>query len=126
MVLCNVCENLQYDVLNKGFDEGGFPGHPFHQNYTELVACLNCDFCNAIVNDIASDTYTMNRLATWRDQQMYLRLFPSGMPPDESDSSNLLVYSSPHKDGGAHDQTTLTTYGLFLERTNFEFNEGKP
>ncbi|KAL8717830.1 MAG: hypothetical protein Q9225_004969 [Loekoesia sp. 1 TL-2023] len=47
------------------------------------------------------------------------------MPPDESDRSNLLLYSSPRQQGGAVDQTTLAVYGLFLERTQLEFNEGE-
>ena len=125
MTLCSVCETLQYDILNRGYDGDGFPGLPFHQNFLELKSCIGCGFCSQVANDITINN-ALNQQTAWRDQYLYLRLFPSTMPPDESDNSNLLVYSSPHHDEGARDQTTLATYGLFLERTEFEFKEGKP
>ena len=120
MPFCTACSNIQYDGLNN--DLTG-TGQLFHQSYYELLSCQDCSFCKAIVNDVSS-SQTFEPDAEWLNQPIRLRTFPSGMPPDESDRSNLLVYSGSGEGRGAGN--TLAFYGLFLERSEAEFREGKP
>ncbi|KAL9614032.1 MAG: hypothetical protein Q9167_001447 [Letrouitia subvulpina] len=125
---CSTCENIQFDDLNQELNEWGYPGHPHHRNFQELQSCSGCDFCQRVAADVASNTALNDGSATkkWRDQQVYLRIFSSSTSMDESEKTNMLVYCSPWEKENGRDQTYLATYGLFLERTEFERKEGMP
>jgi hypothetical protein len=120
-MLCDSCENIQYDNLDQEPDDSGYAGHPHH---AELKSCSSCDFCKIVTTDIASNA-ALKVNTEWQEQRIYLRVFPSSTAIDESEKSNLLVYSSPWQENG-RDQTTLAIYGLFVERTETELKEGKP
>lgn len=115
-MLCTVCEELPYDDL---YDGKEFPGYPHHQNYAELQSCSNCEFCTNLTLNISSDE-RLQLDPSWQGQQIFLQIFPSSTATEEN-KSNLLVYCRP---GGIH--RTLTTYGLFVDRTQFEFDQVKP
>ena len=123
-MLCNCCEDVRYDDLAQEPDDNGYAGYPHHQNYTELQSCSTCNFCTLVATDIECNG-RLKGSTDWQGQPIYLRVFPSTTAIDESNQSNLLVYSSPWQENG-RDQTTLVIYGLFLERTQFELEEGQP
>ena len=118
-MLCDICENIQYDDMTQENDENQFPGYPHHQTYAELQSCSDCEFCRLVTVDIAAN----GALESRQEQRIYLRIFPSSTAVGESNKSNLLVYCSPWQENW-RDQTTLATYGLFVELTEVEIQEG--
>lgn len=121
-MLCTVCEELAYDDLVLEYDGKGFPEYPHHRNYAELQACSHCEFCLNLTLNISSDEQ-LQLDSSWQGQQIYLRIFPSSTATEES-KSNLLVYC--HPGGGNGIDRNLITYGLFVDRTRFEFDRSKP
>ena len=65
----------------------------------------------------------LKRIEQQRDQQIYLRIYPSYTTLDGSEKTYLLVHCSSQQPKS--DQTTLATYGLFLERTDCEYEDAK-
>ncbi|KAL8694628.1 MAG: hypothetical protein Q9218_000723 [Villophora microphyllina] len=128
-MLCKVCKGIQFDDLIfddliHDFGNRRCRGYPLHCNFAELQSCLDCDFCKLVVSHILLDSFLEDDKG-WQDQGIYLPIFPSSTSMDESDKTTLLVYSSPLPREIVQDQKTLATYGLYLERTEFEFMEGK-
>ena len=118
-MLCEVCENIDFDELHRGTTPKG-TGYLHHRNYAELASCLECDFCRAIVREAA-----LKPKAEWRFRQIYLRVFPSSLSPDRDEKSNLTAYCLPRVPG-QEAQIGLATFGLLLERTEYEKSTGKP
>ena len=115
--LCDVCRYLDFDELET------YSGYAHHQTFSELQSCIECAFCEAVLKETESAGTTSDGPKV-DDQQIRLRVFPSSIPLEESDFSNLLVYCTPNHD--SNEQTPLAFFGLFLERTNNEMMNGKP
>ncbi|KAL8976878.1 MAG: hypothetical protein Q9205_007210 [Flavoplaca limonia] len=75
---------------------------------------------------IAQDTLInpqLKRIKQRRDQRIYVRIYPSYTTLDGSEQTYLLVHCSSQQPKS--DQTTLATYGLFLERTDYTHAPGQ-
>ena len=118
-MLCEVCRNIDFDELRGGTTRGG-SGYLHHRNYAELTSCLKCDLCRAILREAA-----LKPKGEWRYRQIYLRLSPSGLPINKDEMSNLTVYCLPRVPG-QEAQIGLATFGLLLERTEYEKSTGRP
>lgn len=132
-MICSTCEGIDFDQLDAEPTESGYYGYPHHASFAELAACGDCDFCIAVVDYVAAnaDNALSNRprysklvvdheAGSWQQNQLYMRIFPSSTGiGDESDKSNLLVYSMP-------DAHALAIFGLFVERVATELETWKP
>ena len=121
-MLCSYCKGIQYDELFKPPNDWAFLGQPHHRNYDELRSCSNCEFCRMITQDTLVNPRLL-RIRQRRDQQIYLRIYPSYTTLDGSEKTYLLVHCTSQQ--SKSDQTTLATYGLFLDRTDCEYEDAK-
>jgi hypothetical protein len=125
MMLCDVCQSIEYDNLDPESEESDAAKCLHHLNFAALSSRTDCKFCAAVVQAIASDEALQTGDPAWREHPIFLRVFPSSTAlGDESDKSNLLVYCSPSSQD-QREQKVLAIFGLYVERTEEEWRTGK-